>query len=55
MRETLNRLLAYVTMREETPQDGAAARRRDRGKSKKRLQHESETDDVSYEKLFDED
>lgn len=55
MRETLKRLLAYISLQEKTPPDAAAPKRPRRGKPAKRLKHESETDDVSYEKLFDED
>lgn len=54
MRDTINRLLAHLTAQEDKAQPEALRPGR-KARSKKAIKFDAETDDVSYEKLFDED
>lgn len=55
MSDKLKRLLAHVTTQEETPPEAGSPKSARRGKTRKPAKLDSEADDVSYDKLFDED
>ena len=54
MRETINRLLAHLTAQEDKALQDAFRPGRP-ARSRKAIKFDAETDDVSYDKLFDED
>ena len=55
MREKLKNLLAHVTLQDNSASEGEAGKP-GRGTARgKKLKLDSETDDVRYEKLYDED